>query len=239
MIIAGINFSLSYLAIHMKFKPIWRNEELRWYLGFIFIFTLIITGILILTQPEYRFEPAFRHALFQVTSIITTTGFATADYVLWMPAAGLLLLVLMFIGGSAGSTGGGIKVVRIVLLLKNGFLELKRLIHPNAIVPVRFDKQAVKTTVITNVLAFVSVYILILVISTIIVSLMGNDLETSIGTVAATLGNIGPGLGDVGPAGNYGQFSIFGKWFLSFLMLIGRLELFTVLVLFTKAFWRK
>ncbi|HBH47706.1 MAG TPA: potassium transporter [Bacteroidales bacterium] len=239
MVIAGINFSLAYLGMHMKFKPIWRNEELRWYLGFIIGFTIIITAILLTTRTDYNFESAFRTGLFQVSSIITTTGFATADYLQWIPAAWVLMLVLMFFGGSAGSTGGSIKTVRIVLLLKNGFLELKRLIHPNAIVPVRFDKHAVNPQIITNVLAFVSVYVLITVMGVVVVSFMGYDLETSLGAVAASLGNIGPGIGEVGPAANYAHFSVFGKWFLSFLMLIGRLELFTVLVIFSPAFWRK
>lgn len=238
MIIAGVNFTLSYFALHLKFKPIWRNEEFRSYMFFIFLFTAVIAIVLFVTK-NLGFEPAFREALFQVVSIITTTGFATVDYLQWIPAASVLMLVLMFFGGSAGSTGGSIKIIRIVLLLKNGFLELKRLIHPNAIIPTRIDKEAVKPEVVTNVLAFVSVYVLITVVSMIIVSFLGHDFETSIGAVAACIGNIGPGIGDVGPASNFANFSIFGKWFLSFLMLIGRLELFTVLVLFSPSFWRK
>lgn len=188
---------------------------------------------------EAGLENNFRDSLFQVVSITTTTGFATTNYLNWLPSAWVILLVLMFFGGSAGSTGGSIKIVRIVLLLKNGFLELKRLIHPNAIIPVRFDKQAVNQQVITNVLAFVSVYIIITAASVLVISFIGHDLETSLGAVAATLGNIGPGIGKVGPADNYAFFSDFGKWLLSFLMLIGRLELFTVLVLFTSSFWKK
>lgn len=237
MIIAGINFSLSYLGIHLKFKPIWRNEELRWYLSFIAGFTLIIAIILFFQTGLV--EKSFRDSLFQVSSIITTTGFATDNYLNWMPSAWVLLLVLMFFGGSAGSTGGSVKIVRVVLLLKNGFLELKRLIHPNAIIPVRFNKSAVNPLVITNVLAFISVYLIITVLGIVVVSFMGHDIETSIGSVAATLGNIGPGIGNVGPADNYAFFSGLGKWFLSFLMLIGRLELFTVLVLFAPSFWKK
>ncbi len=240
MIIAGINFSLSYFALHFKFKPILRNEEIRWYLGFILVFTGIITSLLLVNHRSlYDFESAFRTALFQVSSITTTTGFATVDYLQWIPAAWVIILVLMFLGGSAGSTGGSIKIVRIVLLLKNGFLELKRLIHPNAIIPVRFERKAVKQDIITNVLAFVSVYVLITITSTVIISLMGYDFETSLGSVAATLGNIGPGIGKVGPASNFAHFCIGGKWFLSFLMMIGRLELFTVLVILSPAFWRK
>jgi trk system potassium uptake protein TrkH len=239
MIIAGINFSLAYFGMHLKFKPVWRNEELRWYLGFIFGFSIIITVILLVNNHSNSVEKCFRDSLFQVASITTTTGFATVNYLNWIPSAWVILLVLMFFGGSAGSTGGSIKIVRIVLLLKNGFLELKRLIHPNAIIPVRFDKQAVSQQVITNVLAFVSVYIILTAGGVLVISFIGHDLETSLGSVAATLGNIGPGIGKVGPADNYAFFSNFGKWFLSFLMLIGRLELFTVLVLFTKAFWKK
>ena len=238
MIVAGINFSLSYLALKFRFKRIWKNEEFRAYLSFIAVFTLIITVGLAITLKEQTLEKSFRDALFQVVSIITTTGFTTFDYLEWIPSTVILLLTLMFFGGSAGSTGGSIKIVRIVLVLKNGWLELKRLIHPNAIVPVRLDKEAVKPEIITNVLAFVSVYILIWVVGVIVVAFMGYNLETSLGAVAATLGNIGPGIGDVGPLYNYSHFSVFGKWFLSFLMLIGRLELFTVLVLFTRSFWK-
>lgn len=239
MIIAGINFTLSYFAFHLKFKNIWKNEEFRAYLSFIGLFTIIITLILVFTQKGQSIEKSFRDSLFQVVSIITTTGFATVDYVFWMPSAIVLLLVLMFFGGSSGSTGGSMKIVRVVLLLKNGVIELKRLIHPNAIVPVRLNREAVKPEVITNVLAFISVYIIIAVLGVIVVSFMGYDLETSIGAVAATLGNIGPGIGKVGPALNYEHFNDFTKWFLSFLMLVGRLELFTVLVIFTPTFWRK
>ncbi len=239
MMVAGINFSLSYFAINMKFKRIWKNEEFRSYLLFIGIFTFLITLIMMFSFRGEKIERLFRDSLFQVVSIITTTGFATADYLTWRSSAVVLLLVLMFFGGSAGSTGGSIKIIRIVLMLKNGYQELKKLIHPNAIVPVRIDKEAVHPETITNVLAFISVYILITVIGTIVVALLGYDIETSMGAVAATLGNIGPGIGEVGPMFNYAHFNDFGKWFLSFLMLIGRLELFTVLVLLTPAFWKR
>lgn len=239
MMVAGINFSLSYFAMHLKFRRIWKNEEFRSYLMFIGIFTIIITLILMNSVGGIKIEQLFRDSLFQVVSIMTTTGFATVDYLSWQSSAVVILLVLMFFGGSAGSTGGSIKIIRVVLMLKNGFQELKKLIHPNAIVPVRIDKEAVDQSTISNVLAFISVYILITVIGTIVVALLGYDIETSMGAVAATLGNIGPGIGEVGPVYNYAHFSDFGKWFLSFLMLIGRLELFTVLVLLTPAFWKR
>jgi trk system potassium uptake protein TrkH len=145
----------------------------------------------------------------------------------------------MFFGGSAGSTGGGIKILRIVLLLKNSAMELKRLIHPQAVIPVRFNKHAVTPDVLNNVFAFISFYIITLVIGVIVMAAMGYDLGTSFGSVAATLGNIGPGIGLVGPIENYAHIPDFGKWFLSFLMLIGRLELFTVLILFSPGFWKK
>ncbi len=238
MIFAGTNFSLSYLAMHFKFKQVFANEEFRFYIFFIMLFTLALTLILHSTTSQ-SLENSFRDSLFQVVSIITTTGYATTDYLKWIPIGSVLLFILMFFGGSAGSTGGSIKIVRVVLLLKNSFLELKRLIHPNAVIPVRLNTQGVSPQIVTNVLAFASFYLLTFLFSVIIVSSLGYDLDTSFGSVAATLGNIGPGIGDVGPVENYAHFPIFGKWFLSFLMLIGRLEIFTVLILFSTHFWRK
>lgn len=238
MILAGTNFTLSYLALHLKFRPVFGNEEFRFYLSFIFIFTILITIILAITVSQ-PIEKSFRQSLFQVVSIMTTTGFTTTNYLKWIPIGSVILFALMFFGGSAGSTGGSMKIIRIVMMLKNSFLELKRLIHPNAVIPVRLNAQAVSPQIVTNVLAFSSFYIVTVMISVIIVSFMGYDLDTSFGAVSATLGNIGPGLGKVGPALNYAHFPIIGKWFLSFLMLIGRLELFTVLILFSPHFWKR
>ncbi|MFO7939474.1 MAG: TrkH family potassium uptake protein [Bacteroidales bacterium] len=238
MLLAGTNFALSYQALHLRFRSVFRNEELRYYLGFILGFTALITAVLIF-QHNKGTEIAFREAIFQVVSIITTTGFATTDYLLWVPFLSFIIFSLMFFGGSAGSTGGGIKIVRVMLLMKNSLQELKRIIHPNAVIPVRMNKKSVAPQIITNILAFVVFYMLILIIGSVIISIMGYDMETSVGAVAATLGNIGPGIGAVGPAANYAHFPVFGKWFLSFLMLMGRLELFTVLVLFSPALWKK
>ena len=237
MIIAGVNFTLSYFALHLKFKNIWRNEEFRWYISFIGFFTLLIT-LIVYFSNNYTFEKAFRDSLFQVSSIITTTGFATVDYMQWVTPAWVLLLILMFFGGSAGSTGGSVKIIRIVLMMKNGLLELKRMVHPNAIIPVRIDKYAVKPEILSNVLAFISVYLIITLLGVITIAFLGYDFETSVGAVAATLGNIGPGIGKVGPIENYAHFSDTAKWIFSFLMLVGRLELFTVLVLLSPSFWR-
>jgi len=238
MFLAGTNFTLSYFAMHLKFKKVWRNEEFRYFAGFVLGFTVLLTVILSATEIQTG-EESFRHSLFQVVSIITTTGFVTFDYLSWIPLVGIILFMMMFFGGSAGSTGGGIKILRIVLLLKNSTMELKRLIHPNAVIPVRFNKNAVSPDILNNVFAFVSFYILTMIVGVIVMASMGYDLGTSFGSVAATLGNIGPGIGLVGPVENYSHIPLFGKWFLSFLMLIGRLELFTVLILFSPGFWKK
>jgi trk system potassium uptake protein TrkH len=238
MFLAGTNFTLSYFALHFKFSKVFRNEEFRYYLGFILFFTLSIAFVL-WHYEGFGVEQSFRDAAFQVVSIITTTGFATADYLQWMPFVIVMIFALMFFGGSAGSTGGSVKIVRITLLFKNSYQELKRIIHPNAIIPVRMNGKSVAPQIMSNVLAFVVIYMLITIMSTAVISAMDYDLDTSLGAVAATLGNIGPGIGKVGPIENYAHFPVFGKWFLSFLMLIGRLELFTVLILFSPAFWRK
>jgi trk system potassium uptake protein TrkH len=238
MFLAGTNFTLAYFAAHGKFRKVWENEEFRWYLGFVGGFTILIT-LGLFTTGGGGLEEAFRKSVFQVVSILTTTGFATSDYLLWVPWLGVLIFILMFFGGSAGSTGGGPKIMRIVIMLKNSTQELKRMIHPNAVIPVRLNKYAVEERVVTNVLAFIAFYGIIAVIAMALMSLLGNDFDTSVGAVAATLGNIGPGIGGVGPSLNYAEIHVAGKWFLSFLMLVGRLELFTVLVIFSPMFWRR
>ncbi len=238
MFIAGTNFSLSYFAVNLKFKKIWKDEEFRYYLSFTLLFTVAITLMLIFSE-NLGIERSFRDAIFQVVSLMTTTGYATADYMSWLVPISTLLFVVMFFGGSAGSTGGGIKIVRVVIMFKNSVLEFKRLIHPNAIIPVRMNHKAVHGKIVRNVLAFIVFYIIIFFISTLIMSFFGLDVETAMGTVIACLGNIGPGIGSVGPAENFYLIPAGGKWFLGFLMLIGRLELFTVLIILSPAFWKK
>lgn len=238
MFLAGTNFTLSYLALKGKFKSVFKNEEFKYYVIFILGFTaLIFIGLLI--SSEMGIEKAFRDSLFQVVSIITTTGFATADYLLWTPFLTILIFALFFFGGSAGSTGGGIKIMRIVLLLKNSYYELRRMIHPHAVIPVKFNKRTVDPKIITNVLAFFMLYFIIFAVSTILFTLIEPDMESAMGAVATSLGNIGPGFGNVGPSENFLHISPLGKWFLSFLMLLGRLELFTILVLFSPTFWKQ
>lgn len=237
MFLAGTNFTLSYLALNGKLKRSIRDEEFGYYVIFILIFTLIIAFGLLITTPV-KIEQAFRNSLFQVVSIITTTGYATVDYLTWVPILTILLFSLFFFGGSTGSTGGGIKIMRIVILLKNSYYELRRLIHPHAIIPVKFNKHSADPKIITNVLAFFIFYFLIFFLSVILFTLVEPDLNSSMGAVATCLGNIGPGLGNVGPAESFNHIVPVGKWFLSFLMLLGRLELFTVLVLFSPTFWK-
>lgn len=238
MILAGTNFSLTYFAMAGKPGKLFRNEEFRSYIFIIAMFTAIITVGLLLTR-EQSFEPAFRKAIFQVVSIITTTGYATDDYLLWHPFLMILIFVAFFIGGSTGSTGGSVKVMRIVILFKNSYYELRRLIHPNAVIPLRFNKKTVNDQVISNVLAFFFFYIITFFLSSLFFMIFVDDFMTAIGAVATSLGNIGPGLGSVGPSANFAHIAPAGKWFLSFLMMIGRLEIFTVLVIFSPAFWKR
>ncbi len=238
MLLAGANFTLSYFGLHFRFGKIFKDEEFRWYIGIVMLFGTVVTVALMLSQ-HYGLERSFREGFFQVVSIMTTTGYVTADYLSWIPFFSFVLLVLMFVGGSTGSTGGSVKIMRILLVMKNGYYELKRLIHPHAVIPVRYNGHSVNPQIILNILAFVSIYITTFAISVVIMSSFEPDVETAIGSVAATLGNVGPGFGQVGPTENFYNLPVFGKWYLSFLMLIGRLELFTVLVLFTPAFWKK
>lgn len=237
-IIAGMNFTISFLFLTGKFQKAVRDEEARYYLMFIAAFTLIIFAGLQVTT-DLGIEQSFRDALFQVVTIISTTGYATVDYMHWVPFLTFVLFVVFFFGGSAGSTGGGLKIMRVVLLLKNSYYELRRLIHPNAIIPVRFNNKPVSDQIITNVLAFFMFYMAIFIVSTVLLTIFVPDISSAMGAVATSMGNIGPGLGIFGPAENFSTLHPVGKWFLSFLMLLGRLELFTVLVLFSPAFWRK
>lgn len=236
MFLAGTNFTLLFFAGKGKLSRLFRDEEFRYYFLFVFGFTvLIFSGLLITTQLPA--EQAFRDSLFTVVSVITTTGFVTADYLMWSPVLYMLIFILFFFGGSTGSTGGGIKIMRIVLLLKNSYYELRRIIHPSGVIPVRFNKHAIEPRTISNVLAFFMFYLMVFFISTVVLMIFVGDMDTSMGAVASCLGNIGPGLGSVGPVFTYSAVPDVGKIFLSLLMMLGRLELFTVLVLFTPSFW--
>lgn len=239
MFLAGTSFTYIYYSLKLKFKKVWASEEFRYYLSFTLLFTLIVAAGIYVSTEEADGERAFRDALFQVVSIITTTGYVTADYTSWTPFITVLFFVLMFVGGSAGSTAGGVKIVRYVVLIKNSVLELKRQLHPSAIIPVRLNSKAVPRDITFNILAFIMIYIFIFAFGSLLLASFGVDFTTAIGAVATSLGNIGPGLGQVGPVDNFAGIPLAGKWLLSFLMLLGRLELFTVLMLLTPYFWRK
>jgi trk system potassium uptake protein TrkH len=238
MIIAGLNFALHYLALRGKPIVYWKNAEAMFFLATIGMATTVI-GADVYLNGDDSFFVAVRHTLFQVVSIITTTGYGTVDYEQWSTGSQILIYLLMFIGGSAGSTGGGMKMVRVIILVKFGYNELKRLVHPQAILPVRVGNTVIHKDVLTNITGFLLLYMVIFVIGFVVMSFLGLDFTTALGSVAATINNIGPGLGAVGPTENYAQIPILGKWFLSFLMLVGRLEIFTVIVIFTVSFWKK
>ncbi len=249
MFLAGTNFVLSYFAFKGKIQRVLRDEELKLYFKFIAIFT-IIAALIIYFKADLttstiehpmvwgKAESSFRHALFQVISVVTTTGFITADYTLWAPLLLVFFFGLMFLGGSAGSTSGGVKVVRHLILIKNGFLEFKRALHPNAVLPVRYNNKAVTGDIVFNILAFFILYMLSFIVGALVFSMFDIDFMSSIGLSASSLGNVGPALGNFGPVNNYATLPALGKWWASFLMLIGRLELFTVLILLTPFFWR-
>ncbi len=238
MIIAGTNFTLHYFALKGNFHKLTNNEEFRFYLliigGFTIFFTATIYGFHL-----GNVEESFRQALFQVVAIITTTGFATTDYTQWREFMWFVLFLLMFTGGCIGSTSGGVKMVRHLLLIKNTHQEFKRLIHPMAVLPTRLDGKTIPSEIIYNFLAFFLLYVSIFMAGAAVMSTMGLSFKLSLASVASTLGNVGPALGTLGPMDSYVHIPTPGKWMLSFFMLLGRLELFTVLILLTPAFWKK
>ena len=237
MILFGINFNVYFLLYMRKPKEALRCEEAGWYLAIIAASTLIITVFIRNSFPDLA--TAFRHAAFQVGSIITTTGFSTVDFNVWPAVPRAILVLLMFIGACAGSTGGGIKVSRIVLLFRTMTREIGQIIHPHMVKKLKFEGRVVGQEVLRSVNAFMVAYVLIFAVSTLFVCLDGFDLVTSFTSVAATLNNIGPGLEFVGPASNFSCFSDLSKIVLIFDMLAGRLEIFPLLVLFFRDTWKK
>ena len=240
MFIAGTNFTLLYFGVKLKFKKFWENDEFKWYLGAVAALTFIIVGVLYLHNlQDSSFEENFRSVLFQVVSVITTTGYATTDFTTWGSFVTFIFFLLLFTGASAGSTSGGMKLVRIILLMKNGFLEFKRRLHPNAIVPVTLNRQSVPPKIIYNLLAFVFFYLFMFVTGSIVMTFLGVDFMEALSAVATSIGNVGPGIGKLGPSYTFYHLPDAAKWVLAFLMLLGRLELFTITILFTPYFWRR
>lgn len=254
MFVAGTNFVLSYFAFKGKFNKFLHDEEFKYYALTVVLITVISTLVVYhyaevtkhatdiqqIAHPMIygEFESSFRHSLFQVLAVITTTGFVSADFTIWSPFLTVTFFLMMFLGASAGSTAGGVKFVRHIIMIKNGFLEFKRTIHPNAIIPVRYNEKSVTRGIVFNIMAFFILYLIIFAIGASVFSFLGLDFVTSMGAAASSLGNVGPAFGELSPVNNYDILPPFGKWWASFLMLLGRLELFTVIIIFTPYFWR-
>ena len=238
MFIAGTNFSLHYLALKGKIFNYFKDSEFRFYTLFIFL-VVTASALHLIIHNNQSVESSFRDTSFSIISILSSTGFATVNYESWAPFFTEIFLVLLLFGACAGSTSGGVKMVRYQLLLKNSLIELKRLIHPQAVIPVRQNNKAVHSDIIAKVGAFVLLYLFIFGIGSVILAITGLNSTSAMGAVAACLANIGPGLDATGPITNYSSVSELGKWVLSFVMLLGRLEIFTILILFSPSFWKK
>ena len=237
MLLFGINFNLYYFLIVKRFRDVLHSEELRTYLAIVGV-AVIAIAVNVMHLYE-NFAVSLRHAFFQVSTIITTTGYATVDFNLWPTFSKGILVTLMFIGGCAGSTGGGIKVARIVILVKACFADMRKMLHPNAVMPVRYEGKSLTDRNVRGVYQYIAVYLLVFVVSFLLLTLEGFDLVSTFTALVACINNIGPGLELVGPMGNYADFSAFSKMLLSFDMLIGRLEIFPMLLLFSPSIWKR
>ena len=238
MFLAGMSFTLHYRALRGDLQPMSKDDELKTYAGIV-LAAIALISLDLLAHSSYGLWNTLRHSAFQVVSVITTTGFTTVNYDVWPPLSRAILLLLMFVGGSAGSTGGAIKVVRVNVLAKHSIRELKRAVYPRRVTVIRLNGKAVPEEVSSAVLAFVILYLSVFLLAMLAMSAMGLDFVSAVGAVAATLGNIGPGFGLVGPACNYSTVPAIGKWLLSFCMLVGRLEVYTVLSMLVPGFWRR
>ncbi len=240
MFLAGTNFVLHYMALKGKLSAFWKDEEFRFYTRFTVITIAVVSLVNLGLHSGDPVSKVIRDASFQVVSIMTTTGYTTVDYAIWPVAAKFILLLLMFFGGCSGSTGGSIKQMRIQIMFKRIKKEINQLLHPQQIMKIRFNNQVLQPYEVSSVTSFVLLYVMLFVIfSLVMIIVSGLDLVSGAASVAATLGNIGPGLGAVGPVMNYGFINIAGKWILSFCMLLGRLEIFSVIMLFVPGIWRK
>ncbi len=237
MLLAGVNFVIHYSILKRDFQKVKENEELRFYLLVVFVIGIILTFSLYITMNK-SFEESFREAFFQIISIVTCTGFASADYLLWPSFAWTIIFLAMFLGGSTGSTAGGIKMARHLVLLKNinrFFLQLR---SPNAIVNLKLNGKLISDDNNRTILSFIVIYLIIFVLSSIFLVFLGNDAKTAGSAVATCMAGIGPGIGTVGPVSNFAHLTITSKLILSFLMILGRLEIYTLLILFIPKFWR-
>lgn len=242
MFISGINFVLLIYLLRGKTRYFFKDEELRWYSVAVAMFAVLLTVGLYVARPGWsgvEMERAFRDSIFTVISSMTSTGYTISDYMYWPVVAWVVIFFLMLTGACAGSTAGGIKWVRLAIIMKNGVAEFQRRIHPNAIIPVKLNEKAVPQQTINNIMAFLIFYVFIIVVTVVVFCATGVDFDEAIGSAVSAIGNVGISIGQFGPAGTYAEFPMVAKWVMSFVMLIGRLEIFTVLLLFTRALWRK
>ena len=242
MFISGINFVLLIYLLRGKARNFFQDEELRWYSVAVMVFAVMLTLGLYIARPGWtavEMERAFRDSIFTVISSMTSTGYTISDYMYWPVVAWVVIFFLMLTGACAGSTAGGIKWVRLAIIMKNGIAEFQRRIHPNAIIPVKLNEKAVPQQTINNIMAFLIFYVFIIAITVVIFSASGVNFDESIGAAVSAIGNVGISIGQFGPAGTYADFPMVAKWVMSFVMLIGRLEIFTVLLLFTRILWKK
>jgi trk system potassium uptake protein len=237
MYLAGINFALHYRAVRGGLGPYWRDSEWRLYSLVALAATLLVA--VTIHSPGTALEPTFREAMFQVVSVLTTTGFATVDYVAWAPFAQILLFLLFFIGGMAGSTAGGPKAVRVLLIVKQGFGEMRRYLHPRAIMVTKISGMPVQSELMLNVFAFMILYVGLFGVGTLLMAGTGLSLAGAAGAAATAISNVGPGLEEVGPVANFGFLPAWGKIVMAVLMLVGRLEIYTVLLLFHPRMWNR
>jgi len=238
MFLSGVNFSLYYQLLKGNFKGFYKNQEFKFYVSTVLIAILLIT-LDLNAQGFFSLGESIRYSSFQVSSIITTTGFSTTDFNLWPTFSKIILILLMFIGGSAGSTSGGIKCIRFVLLFKIIKRDILNIIHPKAVHTIKIDGKTVNEDTLAHTMSFFFIYFAVFALSSLFISLDGNDLVTSATSVVATLSNIGPGFGNVGPMGNFSSFSWFSKTLLSFCMIAGRLEILPMLILFSSYSFKK
>ncbi len=238
MFLSGTNFTILLFLATGRFKKFFGNAELKWYIVSIVLITLsIAAGLYFTTSMDV--EESFRKSLFQVTSLHTSTGFATADYMTWRPILWGILAVVMLMGACAGSTTGGIKCIRLLILSKISRNEFTHITHPNAVLPVRVNRQVISPSLRSTILAFTFLYALIIIVSTLIMMGMNMGMVEALGCAISSLGNMGPGLGTFGPSSSWNAIPEVSKWLTAFLMLLGRLEIFTIILLFIPDFWRK
>jgi trk system potassium uptake protein TrkH len=237
MFLSGVSFIVYYYVVKLNFRKVKHNDELWFYIGTTLFFGTIATCIL-LANTTLSLEPAFREGFFQVISIISTTGFTSTDYLNWPKAGIIVIFVLLFAGGSTGSTAGSIKMVRHLVVLKNIREVLTKLVHPNVISQIKINNKPLSENTIISIISFVVLYLFIFLVGTVIVTATGLDPVTAASAVASSLGNIGPGLGSVGPVFNYSHLPEISKLIFSLLMIIGRLEIYTIFLLFTRSFWK-